>query len=198
MNVSRIVNAKFLSNTFIISEPPLNWIWLIDIGDFDGVINLITKSSIVRGVFITHPHVDHIYGLNDLIDFSPDCIVYISEHAKTDLYSDKLNLSYYHGEPTIFKGSNLSLLHEADKIRLFENCVLEVLETPGHHRGCLTYKVRNYIFTGDSYIPGIKVITKLRGGNREDSEKSIIKILNNVSENIIICQGMVKKQGSKT
>lgn len=189
MQVKQIVNSVFTSNTYIISEAKSDWIWLVDIGDIEGVLTVLPKDAIVRGVFITHPHYDHIYGLNKLIDLFPKCLVFTSENGEEGLYSEKLNLSFYHEEPIIFKGSTIQILHETDKIELFENCFLETLETPGHNWGCLSYKVDNYLFTGDSYIPNVDVVTKLKSGDREANKKSLQKIRNNISENTIICPG---------
>jgi len=189
MKVKQVVNSVFTSNTYIISEAKCNWIWLVDIGDMEGVLTVLPKDAVVKGIFITHPHYDHIYGLNRLIDLFPQCFVYTSQNGMEGLYSEKLNLSFYHEEPIIFKGSTIQILHETDKIELFENCFLETLETPGHNWGCLSYKIENYLFTGDSYIPNIDVVTKLKGGDREANKKSLQKIMANISENTIICPG---------
>lgn len=189
MLVKQLTNSISTSNTYIISNDNYNWVWLIDIGDIEGVLNTITKDTIVKGVFITHPHFDHIYGINKLIDTFPDSLVYTSEEGKKGLYSDKLNLSHYHEDPIIFLGSNVHILKEKDKTELYENCHLETIETPGHNWGCLTYKTGNYLFTGDSYIPNVPVVTKLKGGDKEASKISLQKILINISENTIICPG---------
>lgn len=189
MVVKQVVNSVFTSNTYIISKAKHNWVWLVDIGDFEKVFKELPKDSIVKGVFITHPHFDHIYGINKLIDLQPNCTVYTSEHGKNGLFSDKLNLSYYHQEPIEFMGSKIQILCEDSKIELYENSYLEVLETPGHDWGCLTYKVDNYLFTGDSYIPNVKVVTKLKGGDKEESLKSLKKIMNNISKKTIVCPG---------
>lgn len=45
--------------------------------------------------------------------------------------------------------------------------MLYVIETPGHCPSCLTYYTDNYIFTGDSYIPNVKVVTKLPYGDKK-------------------------------
>ena len=189
MQVKQIVNSVFTSNTYILSEAKSKWVWLIDIGDIKGVLNSLSKDKIVKGVFITHTHYDHIYGINKLIASFPNCIVFTSEYGKKGLFSDKLNLSYYHEDLINFRGSNVKILHETNRIELFENCFLETLETPGHNWGCLTYKVDNYLFTGDSYIPNVKVVTKLKGGDRGENKKSLQKIMDNISENTIICPG---------
>jgi glyoxylase-like metal-dependent hydrolase (beta-lactamase superfamily II) len=189
MDVKQINNSEFTSNTYVISEAIANWIWLIDIGNFEGVLKILSKDIFVRGVFLTHTHYDHIYEINKLFSSFPDCAVYTSEQGKKGLFSDKLNLSYYHEDPVIFMGSDVNILHEPDRIELFENIYLETLETPGHSWSCLTYKVENYLFTGDSYIPYAEVVTKLKGGKKDESKKSLNKIMNNISRDTIICPG---------
>jgi glyoxylase-like metal-dependent hydrolase (beta-lactamase superfamily II) len=189
MEVKQLVNSVFTSNTYIVSDNNSDWVWLIDVGDIKGVLNSLTKGTYVKGVFITHPHFDHIYGINKLVDLFPECLVFTSEDGKQGLFSDKLNLSYYHNDPITFLGSNIQILRENDTIELFENYFLEALETPGHNWGCLTYKIGNYLFTGDSYIPNVPVVTKLKGGDRESNKKSLQKIKDNISENTIICPG---------
>lgn len=189
MLVQQIVNSIFASNTYILSENNSDLVWLIDVGDIENVLKQIPNNKIINGVFITHPHYDHIYGLNKLINLNPDCTVFTSPEGEKGLFSEKLNLSFYHEEPLIFMGSSVVILHESERIGLFDNCFLETLETPGHNWGCLTFKIENYLFTGDSYIPGFDVVTKLKGGDREANKKSLQKIMNNITEKTIICPG---------
>lgn len=37
--------------------------------------------------------------------------------------------------------------------------------------------VEDHLFTGDSYIPGVKVVTNLPGGDRRTAAESVSKIL---------------------
>lgn len=189
MHVKQIVNTTLSSNTYIISKSNFNWVWLIDVGDIDGVLKSISKDVIIKGLFITHTHYDHIYGINKLIEFFPQCKIFTSEYGVKSLYSDKANLSYYHECPISFNGSNIQILLDYDKIELFENCLLETIETPGHDWSCLTFKIANYLFTGDSYIPNFAVVTKLIGGSKEMNKNSLKKIMNNIKEDTIICPG---------
>ena len=189
IHVKQVVNEIFTSNTFLLSQSSSTRVWLIDVGNIEGALKSLSVGSQIAGVFITHAHYDHIYGINRLIEAFPACIVFASEQTKEGLFSDKLNLSFYHEDPIIFNGSNVQILHENNKIELFNNCYLEVIETPGHNWGCLTFKVENYLFTGDSFIPNVEVVTKLKGGNKEANKKSLQKIMDNISNETIVCPG---------
>jgi hydroxyacylglutathione hydrolase len=189
MNVSQFINSDFNSNTYVLSSQFKKDLWLIDVGVLDEIMTSYSDYYTIKGVFVTHPHFDHIYRLNKLIELFPLCKVFSSDHGMKGLYSDKLNLSFYHEDPIIFNGPIVNILHENDKVELFEGCFLETLETPGHNWGCLTYKVDDYIFTGDSFIPNIKVVTKLKGGDKEANKISLKKISDNISDNTIICPG---------
>ena len=187
--VIQIVNSIFTSNTFIIHNSKRNKAWLIDIGDFDKIMFELPDNVEIVGVFITHYHHDHIFGINDLIQAFPHCNVYISENGIEGLYSDKVNLSYYNDDSIIFKGSDVTILKDEERVLLFDDCFLQAIYTPGHNWSCITFKVNSYLFTGDSFIPNTKVVTKLKGGNVDESKKSLIKIRNLISEDTMICPG---------
>jgi glyoxylase-like metal-dependent hydrolase (beta-lactamase superfamily II) len=74
----------------------------------------------VQGVFLTHAHFDHIYGLEALVEQFPDCKVIVCEYAKQALASDKLNMSKYHGTPINYTKDNVVLVKEGDRMMLFE------------------------------------------------------------------------------
>lgn len=176
MKIYRIVNSVFNSNTYVIRHDKSENCWLIDIGDFEPVLDVVRNHNI-QGVFLTHTHYDHIYGINKLVHTFPKCVVYTSEYGRQGLFSDKFNQSRYHSDSLIFQGTNLSILKEGDVIDLFQDISLKVIETPGHDPSCLSYYTDNEIFTGDSYIPGIDVITSFPRGNKMDARRSVEKIL---------------------
>lgn len=185
MNISQHINSIFNSNTYLIEDKSYDYCWLIDIGDTD---YLIDNSLNIKGIFLTHSHFDHIYGINKIIEKFPNCTIYTSKSGGDALYSDKLNLSKYHESPLIFSGNNIKIINENHKLEIFPNIYLEVLATPGHCSSCLTYYTDNYIFTGDSYIPGVKVVTNLPKGNKIQAQESLEKI-KELAKNRIICPG---------
>ena len=56
-------------------------------------------------------------------------------------------------------------------IELFTNYHLKVLETVGHNNGCLSFVIKEGIFTGDALIPGNPTVTKLKSGNKKTQKK---------------------------
>ena len=186
IKVHQIINSIFESNTFILTYE--NQCWVIDIGDTDKISKYISDKYELKGVLLTHSHFDHIYGINDFLKKFPDCKIYTSEYGKIALKDAKKNLSFYHEQAIEYLEDNVQILKEGDKIELFHNIYLEVLETPGHCPSCLTYYTDNYIFTGDSYIPNLKVVTNLPKGNKIQAQESLERI-KELAKNRIICPG---------
>lgn len=177
IHVRQIINSVFASNTFLISQDSDMAIWVVDIGDYDKVANILPSNAYVRGLLLTHTHFDHIYGINELCANHPECVVYTSEYGYLALKSAKKNFSYYHEHPIEFIGENVTILKEGDILDLFPGTSLSVYATPGHCPSCLTYVTENCIFTGDAYIPGVAVVSKLPRGNKELSRLSKERIL---------------------
>lgn len=179
MIIERVINQIFTSNTYLLHQDGRLDYWLVDIGDIEPIMAHLPADTKVKGVFLTHTHFDHLYGINALVDHFPDCVVYTSEHGKEGLYSDKLNYSRYHGTPLVFQSDNVRIVKEGERIELSPDCIVQVCETPGHDWSCLTYIIDDAVFSGDSYLPGVKVFTKLFRGDKEqakESEKRIIEM----------------------
>lgn len=188
LQVKQIVNEIFTSNTFLLFDDDYAYCWLIDIGDFYKVREVIPTGVEVRGVFLTHTHFDHSYGINALHKAFPNCRVYTSDYGKTALYDEKKNFSKYHEAPFVYESADVIVLNEKDRVELYPEINMDVYATPGHCPSCLTYVVGNWVFTGDSYIPNVKVVTKLPGGNRTLSKQSIEKVLM-LAKGKVICAG---------
>lgn len=179
IQVNEIVNSVFTSKTYFITKAKVKKTWLVDIGDIDPVIDFLEEQHlIVAGVFISHGHFDHIYGLPSLIKHYPACKVYTTEFGKKSLASDKLNMSRYHGIPINFESENVVMVHEGESMCLYEGEPEMVFyETPGHNPGCLTMVLGDFIFTGDAYIPGVGANTQLPHANKAQAQQSLERIL---------------------
>lgn len=179
VHIHEIVNSLFTSKTYILYCDGVEKTWLVDIGDIEPVVSFLNgKNLMVEGVFLTHGHFDHIYGINNLIENYPNCKVYATSYCIEYLASPKLNMSKYHESPMSYEGDNVIEMHEGDEICLFDNdSVMRFYETPGHTLGCMTMILGNNIFTGDAFIPRVKVVTSIPGGDKEKALESIGRIL---------------------
>lgn len=179
LQIKEIVNSIFTSKTYILSKQGSDKAWIVDIGDVEPVLEYLEATGKTpAGLFLTHAHFDHIYGLPELVKHYPECKVYVTEYAKEALASDKLNMSRYHETPMRYEGDNIVVVHEGEKMMLFEGePEMRFFETPGHNPGCLTMVMGNLIFTGDAYIPGVGVTCQVPHANKEQAKQSMERIL---------------------
>lgn len=181
IQIFEITNSVFNSKTYILYHEGNCAVWLVDIGDIEPLLTFLDKHDLsVKGVFLTHTHFDHIYGLQPLVIRFPSCSIYTTQYGKQGLASDRINMSKYYDliDPIIYNGDNVIIVREGDIIQLFEGepCLF-FYETPGHNPGCLTMVLGDMIFTGDSYIPGIGVTTNIRYADKEMAQASLLKIM---------------------
>lgn len=164
MTIHQIVNSIFNSCSYVLTQDKQSW--LVDCGDVDQILPLIDGK--LQGVLLTHAHFDHIYGLNNLESLFPGVPVYTVMAGLNGLMSDKLNFSRYYGEPFIFDSpDNVKLMNDGDSISLFDGVEIKAVATPGHSPGCVTWLTSNAIFTGDSYIPGVKTVANLPHSDKD-------------------------------
>lgn len=164
MTIHQIVNSIFNSCSYVLTQDKQSW--LVDCGDVDQILPLIDGK--LQGVLLTHAHFDHIYGLNNLESLFPGVPVYTVMAGLNGLMSDKLNFSRYYGEPFIFDSpDNVKLVNDGDCISLFDGVEIKAVATPGHSPGCVTWLTSNAIFTGDSYIPGVKTVANLPHSDKD-------------------------------
>ena len=194
LQVSYIVNSVYASRTYILSGDGGREFWIVDCGDVPPLVDLISSlgggAFKIKGVMLTHAHYDHMYGLPRLTEMFPSLRVFTNEVGKKALANERLNFSKYHEDPLNYETDNVVICKESDEIEVFDGVKAVVHYTPGHNPACLTYEVGEYLFTGDSYIPGIKVVTNLPGGNKELAAKSLERILE-LAKGKILCPGHV-------
>lgn len=190
LEVIRFVNSIFTSNSFILYFIGDNGAWVVDPGDSVPILLwLKNNNKNLRGILVTHSHFDHIYGINDLCDNFPEVVIYASKQAREGMFSAKLNSSHYTETPFVVKCTNIKIVEEPYHILLTENIYAKVIATPGHNNDCLSFEINQHLFTGDALIPGIKVYTKSKFGNKLLAKESIDRIFNSYNPTTLICPG---------
>lgn len=187
MKVDRIVNSVFNSNTFIVREDRKAII--IDIGDFEPLLNFTEENKLeIEALFITHTHYDHIYGIREFIRAFPNIPIYTSPFGKSALNKSNWNFSRYHENVIEIESERILPLYDGDTVSVLDRYELQVMATPGHDKSSLSYRVGNLLFTGDSYIPEVKVIASFPNSNREEAQYWY-DWLKEMSREYIVCAG---------
>jgi hydroxyacylglutathione hydrolase len=104
--------------------------WVVDPGEAHNVLAVLRERRLeLKGILITHHHVDHCAGVVELLSHYPDIFIYGS-HQSSHLY-----VNHPVQEGAIFDCLSM-------KVR--------VLEIPGHTLDHVAYLVENNLFCGDT------------------------------------------------
>ncbi|MCR5185376.1 MAG: MBL fold metallo-hydrolase [Bacilli bacterium] len=166
------------ANTYVVIDD-LNQCVVIDPSkDYDGIINYIEKNNLtLKGVLLTHGHIDHTRGVNKLINHF-HVPYFIGFEEETLLNHPLMNCSIFIDGKDIKFNSKPELVSEGEKLHLL-NEDIECIHTPFHTSGSYCYFLRNskLLFTGDFLFKGSVGRSDLPTGSNKDFPHSIQKIM---------------------
>jgi len=180
------------SNSYVIYNDKQEGV-IFDIGgeDIEDLLEFIDVKKIkIKSIILTHGHLDHIKGLNKVIEIFSDAGIYIGAEDFDCFYDSVLNLSAYVGRNYF----ELNLENTSDRLnRIRENDEIfgfKVIDTPGHTIGskCFYNDDAKIIVTGDTLFKDSVGRTDLPTGSTNLLKKSIEKILK-YDENIVVLPG---------
>lgn len=183
MIIKRVVAGIYGANCYIIMDENTKEAVVLDPGgDVDDIEKAIKSiNADVKYILLTHGHVDHVGGVDELRNIV-NAKVGISE--KDYVLMEKG--TYIYGDA--FNQSVDLFLKENDIIKL-NNFDVECIETPGHTKGGLVFKVNENVFTGDTLFTGSIGRTDLEGGNYEEIMNSLKNKLVSLNDDCIVFPG---------
>lgn len=147
MQIFTLPVGALMTNCYVLATKGGKCIIIDPGGEAQTILQLITNKHLsVATILLTHGHYDHIGAVNEL-------------HAIT-----KAKV-YMSNKDNIFKSGNFwqnylgvswndlivtNNLINKDIIRSIEDISLEVIETPGHSKGSVSFYTDGYLFSGDT------------------------------------------------
>lgn len=162
-------------NCSIIGDEASGEALVIDPGDeIERVEDFLARHKLkLKGIIVTHAHIDHIGGLEKLKRATGAAAM--MHEADFPMYRDLGGLASLLGVPPPPVVDVDQFLKEGDKVR-WGSTALEVLHTPGHSPGSLSLHLPGdhaRIFSGDTLFSSSIGRTDLWGGSFPEILKSI-------------------------
>lgn len=131
-------------------------------------------------IFITHEHFDHIWGV-DCLRNKYRCKLLASSDCSLLIQDKKKNLSLFR-DGVGFEISRADVIVDSDIIFTWNDYEVAIYLSKGHSKGGIVILFDNFLFTGDTYIPGLETVVKLPGGNIKELKESMLIINKLINE----------------
>lgn len=187
MIINKILAGIYAANCYICRDEKSNDGFIIDPGgDVDDIMEIVNKNGInVKGILLTHGHVDHAGGVYDLKKII-NVPVYINEKDKDMIINKEKIFELDDEEIEIIKKS--VNIKDGSIIRV-GNMEIKCMETPGHTPGGMSFIIDNNIFTGDTIFFENFGRDDLPGGNINLLIDSIINKIFKFEDDTVIYPG---------
>ena len=135
---------------FVTDEATLDTAIIDPGGDSNAILEYAAKNRLnVRAILVTHGHFDHVLGLEEVYE-TLKVPVYMSHK---DLTADIGNGGFFGTDWSVDPPDDTHFVVEGDEIDAGA-LTFDVLETPGHTPGGLTFMIEDCLFTGDTLFRG--------------------------------------------
>ena len=147
---------------------------------------IIEKQLRPKLILITHAHIDHILYINEIRDLYGIAAA-VHKNDILELTDNRLNGSNLFGFQKIFRPAE-KRLSDDEKISIGKK-EINVIETPGHTPGSVSFYIDNMVFTGDTLFYLSIGRTDLGRGSQNDLMNSIKVKLFSLPDKTIIYPG---------
>ncbi|MCG7409760.1 MBL fold metallo-hydrolase [Paenibacillus sp. ACRRX] len=143
----------------------------------------------VKAILLTHAHFDHIGGLKEVRD-AHSCPVYIHGSEAEWLLKPDLNgsLMWPHVSPPMVFAPADHLLEDGQTLDLI-GYTFQVMHTPGHSPGSVSFLYGKHLFAGDVLFRTSVGRTDLRDGDHDTLIRSIHEKLLPLGDDITVYPG---------
>ncbi len=182
LQIKRMPVGQIGTNCYLLEDPETKTCVVVDPGDQpDDIDQAIRQDGLsLSMILITHGHFDHVLGVPGLLEKWPGTPVYVHEkevnwNRAGDQY---MLLPEVEGIHPVKEGDTLP----------FAGTTIQVLHTPGHSPGSLTFRVGDVLFAGDTLFAGSCGRTDFVGGSYREILRSLKRLVS-LEGNLRVCPG---------
>lgn len=181
MKIISMQVGPIMTNCYILIDEESKKTAVIDPGeDADRILAALREEdSQVEYILLTHGHYDHTTAVPELHAALPQARIYIHQ-ADANGAGSKLF-------PLASQVEDLLLYDEGDTLAL-GGLTIQVLHTPGHSLGSLTFRVGDVLFCGDTLFAGSCGRTDFAGGSFGQILQSLKRLVS-LEGNLRVCPG---------
>ena len=183
LNIKKIINDPVSSNCYVISTVNNKSCIVVDPGTENcrELLDYLQQYDLCPDyIFLTHEHVDHIIGCEEL-QRHYEAMIVCSSNCASAMQSSKFNLTRMTEqweERLTMPAANI-VLENIDYQLTWGDYVIKFYPAEGHSTGSICFTIGEKLFVGDTLIKGYKTTTVLPGASKEKLVPTLEYILHN-------------------